>query len=440
MEVSISQKNIYSSVRKGAMAALSQESQKDKSGFSRLFKSVKIKSSDKEIVIESGNKNISTKFTLPFSKEKKSEFVVKDSGSVYVPAKELLEWLSNQDGTEISLKFVPFKRPEIIKDASEISDYGGGNSVSIKKVGDLMLSSNDGNKAGSEWSVECYDSDHLSEIKEGETSNPILKVPFCQLETAIKSISFAHQKNDYKHIFDSVSIEKYKNDIYFSASDTHRCCLYKMTFSEGVDDSFFQETEMEGGKISFGKKLLIPFSIINRFTKDCGGEKTSFYFDDKTSRIYLSSGSFTLRFNSVGTNSFEKFPSIALLVSKKYNELCSVNKKTFSKMIKSASMVNGSSLLFDFKKEGGGIVKIHAISNQGKAKNISTAPVFNLSDEVKSVWGVSHLSTFMKVVDDDEINILVPEDLKSVKMVSDLDKNIEYLSMSIRESLYERLK
>jgi type II secretory pathway component GspD/PulD (secretin) len=95
-------------------------------------------------------------------------------------------------------------------------------------------------------------------------------------------------------------------------------------------------------------------------------------------------------------------------------------------------------VLFDFKKSNENVV-IHAISEIGHSPNVSNAPVEQLVKDVKAIWGVQHIIDVAKVIKDDNIRFMVPEDLRSVKVVSESDPNLEYYSMVIDNPKYAHL-
>ena len=98
-------------------------------------------------------------------------------------------------------------------------------------------------------------------------------------------------------------------------------------------------------------------------------------------------------------------------------------------------------VLFYFKKskDSTDTVVIHAISEDGHAPNVSNAPVNDLVKDVKAIWGVKHIMEVAKVIKDDNITFLIPDDLKSVKVISSKDKNLEYYSMVIDNPKYSHL-
>jgi hypothetical protein len=98
-------------------------------------------------------------------------------------------------------------------------------------------------------------------------------------------------------------------------------------------------------------------------------------------------------------------------------------------------------VLFDFQTDTSGAstdgsVIIRAISEVKLAPNVSNAPVSNLTKSVKAVWGVQHLMDVMKVLKDDDVSFFIPDDMKSVKVMSEEDPNLLYYSMVINNAKY----
>jgi len=433
MKLAIDQKVLTRALERGAMAALSDEAQGDTSSFSCLIKSVKI-TVDENFTVESGTNLLSSKWSIGATKE--NGFDVKEKGTILVPAKELYDWTSKQVKSKIVLTLSLLKTPEVIKTGDDDMDYGSGQATSIKKVGSLKLVSRDESKTGNKWNLDCYDYGQLNSVDFSKAPKSIITIPTNQMEDALKNVAFSSQPKDYQHIFDSVVLEKYGGSVYLAASDTHRCSIYKLDQATGIDDEVFTETETDGGKTVFGQKILMPSVFVKSVSKMVEGPEISVSYDESKSKVYLDMGEWKVRVTTIDSAKFSKFPSVACLMVKTYNKLGSVPKKILSSRLVSASLVNSSMVLFNFNKDNDDSVVIHAISETGHAPNVSNAPVNNLVKDIKAVWGVKHIMDVIKVIKDDDVHLMVPDDLRSVKIVSEEDKNLQYFSMAIDSPTY----
>jgi DNA polymerase III sliding clamp (beta) subunit (PCNA family) len=437
MKITIDQAVLVKALDRGAMSALSDEAQGDTSGFSSLIKSVKITVGD-EFVVESGTNLIATKWSMKATKENGID--VKEKGTVLVPAKELYGWVSKQAKAQIALSLVKLKVPEAIKTGDGDLDYGAEQVITIKKVGNLKLVSRDDTRTGNKWAIDCYESDKLTLVDFSKAPDPVIVIPTEQLAIGLKNVGFSAMPKDHKHIFDSIVLEKCKDNVYMAATDTHRCSLYKMSEAKDIDDGFFVETTKEDGKLTMGQKLLIPSVFLKAISKNSEAIDVSISYEEDKNKIYLIQDDWQVRVATVSSDMFNDFPSIAFLLSKGYSRLGNVPKSVVTNRLVSASLVNKSMVLFDFVSDKDGMedgsLTIRAISENGLAPNVSNAPVLKLKKDFKAVWGVQHIMDVVKIVKGDNVEFLVPDDSGSVKVVSEDDPNLQYIAMVIDAPKY----
>jgi DNA polymerase III sliding clamp (beta) subunit (PCNA family) len=436
MKLAIDQKVLVRALERGAMSALSDGAQSDTSSFHRLIQAVKITVKDEKLTLESGTNLLATKWSTDASKENGVE--VKEEGSVLVPAKELHSWTLKQNKAKIVLTLSKLDKPEILKAGDSDTDYGSKQAMTIKKIGVLKLASRDESKTGNKWNLDCYDPEQMNSVDFESAPEKVITSESEQLNQAIKNVGFSSQTKDYQHIFDSFSIERFNNNIHILASDTHRCSVYHLDKATNVDEDFFTESIIKDGKITNGQKILIPAVFLKSIAKMSDGLDLDISYDKDKSKIYVSVGDWKIRMATADSQSFNKFPSVALLASKGYSILGDIPKTILVNRLISASLVNKHMVLFDFKKSNENVV-IHAISEIGHSPNVSNAPVEQLVKDVKAIWGVQHIIDVAKVIKDDNIRFMVPEDLRSVKVVSESDPNLEYYSMVIDNPKYAHL-
>lgn len=433
MKFYIAQKDFIKLLSRGGLAALSPEAQKDKSSYSRVFQSVRIECNGSIIKIESDNGIFSTRDQ---SEHINCNCECQKDGYVYVSAKHLFDWANKQKNSKLYFNLEETSNITIVKDDSDMDDYGGKSSFTIRKNGDLNVKSIDKSNTGSKWKIDCYEFDHLDSDFFDKSKDSVLKVNSDLLIEGLKKISFASQRRDYQNIFDSISFEKYKGNFYISASDTHRCCSFLIKDLDYIDENFFSETRRVDSKIFYGQNILFPRDYLSKMLSILKNEIISISCDLEKNRIYFSSSDFKSSLLISDSNLFNKFPSIAFLVSRDYDEICEVDKKLFQSRMESALMVNDITVLFKFNKGKEGILEIYSVSENGHSPNISSIVANGLSDNYRLIIGSTHVLDFIKVCDDEIISIMLPKDYKSIKFLGKSENRLEYYSMSMEDEKY----
>ena len=426
MKVVIDQKTLLKGLERGAMAALSDDAQKDSTGFSSVIKSVRITVGD-ELVIESGTSLMSSRWTLPANKD--NGIVVKEKGTIFIPAKDLYNWVSKQSKANIQLQLKTLATPELISTGEGEQDYGSGQSITVKKVGNVKLVSVDESKTGNQWALECYDDSQLSFVDFSKKPKAVFSLPVKQLDNALKNVAFSALVPDMDHIFDTVAVESHKGKMYMFSTDTHRVSTYCLDQVDDVDNDFFVETTSG----DMGQKLLINVLSLKAISKLSNGPKVEIGYDSKKGKIFISQDGWEVRIATIDGQNFKSIPSIAYVFQKKYDELASVPKNVLASRLVSASLVNKATVLFDFK---GTNLVIQSLSESGKSPNISNAPARNVTKEVKAVWGVQHILDILRVIKDEDVKFSVPSDLLALRITSNEDPNLAYYSMTIDSKLY----
>lgn len=164
MKVGIKQEALMEAVSKGAIAALSEDAQGDTSTMSLIVKSVKI-TADKHITIESHTPMLSVKYAIPASED--DGVIIKETGSILVPAKELLNWISLQGkDSNISITLQKFASPEIINtlDNEENGETEDTVGFTLKKIGTVKLVSKSAAKSNKKWEIDCYDPQDVANV------------------------------------------------------------------------------------------------------------------------------------------------------------------------------------------------------------------------------------------------------------------------------------
>lgn len=418
MKIGIGQEVLKEAISKGAIAALSEDAQGDTSTMRNIVQSVKI-TADKQITIESSTSMLSVKYTIPASEDK--GVVVKEAGSILVPAKELLQWISLQSkDSSISITLAKLENPETINmldgENGETEDSPG---FVLKKIGTVKLVSKTSSKLNKKWELDCYDPQHLSDIIFNQKSEKCFDIQGSQLPEAIGNVSFAAQKKDYEHVLDSISIQNHKDAIYFVTTDQARVALY-MVPKDTISD------------IQSAKSLLIPSVLLDQAAKIIDKEKkVTFSYSEELEKVSICQDNLKIRVVSTEKEHIKKFPSIKFLVDKEYNELAEINKKAMNDLLVNAALVNGSSAILTFNKANGTLT-ITAVSEDNKYKpSVGQAPVTSVSKDAELSHGVIHILEGLKILKTDEIRVGLAVNQKSIKILGKDNDNFSYFCQAV---------
>ncbi len=425
MEIILKQEVLRKILENGAVAALSDEAQSDTSNISPLVKSVKISSDvdSQKIVVESVSSLVASHYEINAG----NDVTIKQSGSIVVPAKELLGWINLQKNFVISLKLSKLDTPELITTASDITEHDMSKH-SIRKIGNVEIKAKDQNtKTGNAWLLDCYDEDQMPKVDHAIAFPSILTVKAETMSMALKKISFAAGLKDYEHVLDTVSFQMYNNDVYCASSDRLRCAIYKL------DGASMDIANVPSDK---SPQLLVPIRFTTVVTKLVDpNENIVFSCDKDNNRIFIKQNGLSLRVATTDPNFVGKFPPIKMLIDKSHYKLCTVTKAMLSNRINTASLVSKEDAFFEFAND---MLKIKAKSEGGLSPNVSVVPVKDLKGEYRVVWSTKHVDDLIKVVEDSELDILVPtDDKKNWQCRSTDDDKFMFFAMSVRNRKYD---
>jgi len=423
MKVKIKQNVLEEALNKGAVAALLDDAQTDTSTMSLLVKSIKI-TCNKSFTIEGCTNLMAVKYTIPAKEE--NGITVDEEGCVLVPAKEFTNWVKAQSkDAQIGIVLSELATPEIINplEGIEVED---GEDVSIKKIGSIKLVSKDSSKTARKWELDCYDPSQRKMVSfaSEHKGTKHFEIKAKSLSTALSKIAFASLPKDYEHVLDSVSIQKYENDLFFATTDTKRCALYKIPPSD-ID------------AIESDNPLLISVNLLDTASKISDEEnKLSFYYNEDIERVFISQPNIEMRLASTEKGNIKKFPNIKMLLEKDYDLLAKTSRIGLNSDLISCALVNSSSALFSFTSDKSMLV-IKAISDDSKYKpSVTKSEVNSLSINLKAVWGVTHLIDALKIIKDDMVELHIPDNKKSVKIKGEDDDGFLYFAMAINNPKY----
>jgi len=433
MKVTISQETLMEALKRGAFAALSDEAQSDTSTLSLLIKSVKIKVEKDEITFESATALVASRYVEPIT----DKIAVKETGIVMVPAKDLYDWVNRQGDCMICLLFKELDSPEMINVVTGEADIA--SKASIKKTGTLGLASRDANKTGSKWSLDSFDSAQVPLIDYDLKSKPLFLLPLEQLNDGLKNISFVAMPKDSDHLFDTISFQHKDNKMYIVTTDCARCAVWHMPNADKITmEETFTAAEIEENGMSgaWKRNLLVPAKLLGEICKlSSNAAPLAFYRDEAKNRIYISQPGFMVRLATAEKDMVEKYPPLDLFLVKQYKDLCAVPRSILANRLNTVSLVNKNAILFAFSSDQ---LTLEGVSESGHSPCKANVSVPKLSEDFKRVWNVKHILDVLKVLEDDDIKILVPKDKDkdSIKILSPSQPNVSYYAMAVERSKY----
>lgn len=432
MKVAISRKLILDALAKGGAAALSDEAQVDNCTLSMLIKSIRLSVGAKELTVESGTNLIYVKHSIPINEE--SGIKVSEMGSVVVPAKEFMNFISVQrEDAVIGLNLVKLASPEVIS----VSDGRIGNEsdgeensgkLEVKKIGQLRLvskCSGESSKTSGKWELDCYEESRFSVVDFEVKKNNHFEINGTRMIDALNSVIFASLDKDYDHLWDSTSIQVYNEELFFVATDGTRVAIYKIPKVDVKD-------------VKATNPLLVPCNLLSQVTKIINkDESLLFSYSEDLNRVFISQSQTNIRLACADKEKAVGFPSLEKLLAKKYKELVELPKFTLLELLNAASLVNKESALFKFSKADGSIT-VKAISEDGKYKPaLKEASADGISDDAMLIWAVKRIAEGMKVIKTDRVQLALPENRKSVRISEVGDEKFQYFVMAIENKRYQ---
>jgi DNA polymerase III sliding clamp (beta) subunit (PCNA family) len=423
MKLAIKRSILFEALEKGSVAALAELNQVESGGLYFLAKSIKI-TVDKKFTIESMNNLISTRYSIDATED--NGIKVFEEGSVIIQEKGFMDWVKAQGKKAIiNITLQKLQKPEVINLMGD-DNSSDKDSFIVSKIGSIkMLSKDADSKSSSKWEIDCYDASKVKPIELSPKAEKIFNLPAGEFEHITDGLFFAALPKDRDHVLDSVSIQTYKNDLCFATTDTHRCALYRLS----------------GDKVKNIKPntpLLLQCLLLETAIKVLDKEReTLFYYDETENRVFLIQPNVFIRLTSLEKKSINKFPNVNMLIEKDYKILTEVNRQSFIKILEAAAIVNHKSALFSFTKDETAVI-VKTVSEDSKYKpNASQTQITKATETVKAVWGVKHLIGIMKAMKSENVELYIPENLKSVKITGNDDIGFLYFSMIIKNSKYD---
>jgi len=420
MKFKVKQSVLVNAIEKGGLAALSETILADLGNVTLLTRSLKI-TIDKHLTISSFSDILSTEYTIEVKKE--NGIVSEKEGSILVPAKELLDWVKSQESdSAIEMELSLF---DAIKNISGVKTSGDSeNALLVKQIGTVKLLAKEKSGSGSKWELDAYDSAQVTKIDyPSAQSVKLFEISTEKLLVAIESTSFASMPTHHEHVMDSISIQEYKGDMYFAATDTKRCSLYK---GEDVTSS------------GANKPVLAPIKILTPACKILPKDsKIDVHYDEAACKFYLIQNEVKIRMTCPEKTAISKFPNILLLLQKEYLSEIAVSKSILNKRLSGASVVNKYSALFNFEKDKKKLT-IKAISEDGKYKpNVSETMLEDVQVDARAIFGIKHMSDILKVIKAERVILKFPSNLKSLRIEGEGETNHIFFIMAIDNPKYK---
>jgi len=421
MKVGIRQKVLLDVLSKGSMAAISKEAQEDTSTLSILIRSIKITAND-NFTIESNSDLIASKYSVLAKEE--CGVIVKENGSIVIPAKEFIDWVKNQgDDDSITMTLQKSPTPELINTLDGADDDTNAK-FSIKKIGTIRLSAKGASKTQTKWEIDCFDSDDKPSINYEEKSNKHFEISSQQFIDAVHTVKFAAIDKDPDHVLDGISMQVHDKELYFATTDMHNCAIYKI-----------------GGErnIYSNDPIIVSASLLDYISKIINkDENISLSYSPEKEKVYLSQKNINIRLACTEKKNISKFISINIIMNKQYDHLAECSKSLIISMLSNASVVNKRSALFTFSKDNRTLT-VKALSEDSKLKPNIRQCECDVALDSSIILSVKGLMSGIKVIGDNNIKISVPANLKSVKIVPKDCDNFLYYSMAVVNPIYTQV-
>lgn len=419
MKVGIRQKVLLDVLSKGAMAAISKEAQEDTSALSIIIKSIKITAND-NFTIESNDDLIATKYSVVA----KEEFgvIVKEPGSIVIPAKEFINWVKNQgDDDSITMTLQKLPTPEII---NTLDDNDSSSKFSIKKIGTIRLSAKGTSKTQTKWEMDCFDADDKQSINYNEKTNKHFEISSQQFIDAIHTVKFAAIDKDPDHVLDGISMQVHNDELYFATTDMHNCAIYKI-----------------GGEknIYANDPLIVSASLLDSICKIISkDDKIVLSYSPQKEKVYITQRDINIRLACTEKKNISKFISVNIIMNKQYDSLAECSKSLILSILSNASVVNKRSALFTFSKDNKTLT-VKALSEDSKLKPNVRQCECDATLDSSIILSVKGLMSGIRVISDNDIKISVPANFKSVKIVPKEGDNFLYYSMAVVNPIYSQV-
>jgi len=422
MQLTIKQSRLLEMLQKGGIASLIDEGKVENDNLDLIISCSKISVEiDGNMTVESTCPLFAVKVELEATA--KNDIAVKESGSVLVPTKEIIQWVKAQ-GSEamVTMTFKAFDRPKYI-DPSEDLDPQTKGKLTLKHSGSLKMLAKDSAKSGAKWTLDSLDVSHFPTLSFDHLGNKHFDIRVDNLERIVKRARFAAMDYDSKHILDNLSIQTWEDDLYIVATDTKRCCAAKMELLSDVQNS--------------EESMLAPHKLLNEVIKVSPKKNTvSIYYNKDKGRIYFLQPEMTISIASGEDKFVNAFPKISALTATQYNLVAEVSKEALAKSVMTVAMVDKDCSLFWFKEDVGALI-MKAISKEGKYRpTVTKVDALSISQEAKFVLDGGRMSPALKMMVSESVKIWRSSDGKLVKVTGEDDPGFSYFCVSIRNKRY----
>ncbi len=451
MKFSIDTKTLAECLKRGGMAALSDDAQNDSTVLSALIKSIKITVDSDNICFESATSLSASKYVVKVD----GKIVVKEHGQIVVSCRDLNEWVGKQGDCVIGFRLNSFSSPQAIGSSDKSSNDGdvAVNQSAIYKVGSVEIISRDENKTGARWSLDSYSTENLPDFD--ELFNPDRKAAFeipCEtLASSISTIESCCLSADYDHIKDSIVFQHDGTDFYAMATDMSRIGICKIPGVSSISmKKAFTESEYQDqtkDTKAWEQILLVPTKFLKSAIKLFAKEETvTFYYNDEKNKVFICQPNLTFRFNTADKDSLSKPPPLYMITSKNASPFCKVNKDVLSMRLNAVAIVNKNAVLFDFVKitdkngNSSDELRLLGMSEMGKSPSKANMQVGSTDRNAIMVLNVKHVFDVIKSSSGDSLEFcIVSEDpnIRSIQINDSSNPNVEYYLMTVTQSKYD---
>jgi len=412
MKIAFRQDVLVDLLTRGSLASLLEvPNEDDGSGVALLRRMIKIVVNDKAVEITSYSDRLAAKYSINISKE--NAIILKETGSIAVLAKDLIDWVKAQDkNSTIGFNLHIFDSPQPIRD-------NDSEKMTVFRIGSVKVVSKDGHKTVSQREFDCYDPEQVKSGLNNQTTQKCFEIDVIELKNAFQKGCCAATKVDYQNKYNNVYIQLQNDHLYFFTVDVDKCARYKLAIS---------------GAIEYKEPLVVPYVLLDHVLKAIGeNEKVEFRYGEN--KLFIHQGAFIAKLNII--------PNVNLsmkIFGRAFEELATVSKAVLTQMFNSSSLVNKDCVMLNFNKKDINLT-IKAISETGRHKpSTANTTIDSVNKDLRIILGVTSVQTCLKVMKSEVIRLYYSCESNKpniIKITSDTESNFEYSIPCLQNALYD---
>lgn len=413
VDVQIARDLLLKAVMEAGAPALSQTAQRDMSNLAPLIQSIDL-NIGKDLVVRSACDVINARVTV--SALKPSSAVVTKPVHVLVPAKALRDWLKVQpEDAVIEIIYSKRATPRILNDADP-------DQFALYLVGEVRFTARASTGVCSDLCMESYNPEQVRAAGyDMATASKLVDIRASEFEKAVRNVAFAACDSRIDKVMDKICVQVLDGELIFLTTNAVVACSQRVV-SDAVT-------------IHSDTSFLIPVEVADVIRRSSSPDEIlKFSYDKRNSRIYVSSPDYERGWRCYGAEpggkAVSEFPNVRMLLEKEYKHLAVFDKidirKTLTELVK---LNKEARFLFE---EGRGEVQVEVVhypDDYTPETKYFTIPCSKPDTAVSMLLHVKHLLQAVRVIKSKKIQILLPENERSIKVSGSEDDSYSCFTM-----------